>query len=652
MNRRPWAAAVVLVAALAPPGYSQAPLAAAPARPDDAPAAKAAGPYVVVVGVGQFADPAIRPRPSAEADARVAYDLLTDPARLGTKERSKLLLGKDVTQKAVSAALADAVAKTGKDDLVVLAFFGSGASAGDDTALFTADTVLKDRAKTSYLGSDFKADLKPLKGQRLLVLMDVTFKGFAPGDEKIAEPTMRDVIAAVFGEEKEDNALPPDRLLVLGNPPFQEPLAQNGHSLFGTTLAAALRGEADADRAYRDGYEADGVVTAGELVKYLEKRIPDLARTAGKTNKEKEQTPFFVGEGTSHFAIARDPAPAAKARQAADALAKLAKAGTVTADELKEGTALLTRMPKLKGQQELRRLYQGLVTEVADPAGKLRDFQVGRARIKAASVLPAGKATDFAGNVDGGIRTVVGRYVKEVNPGELTAAAVRGLYRRVEEPVPADIEDMLKGAKEMANPRAVLAAARLRLGAREDLDDGKDVDLALQSLLISLNDPYTTYFDKDAIRRMQSQLRGRFPGIGVQIRRDAVRDGLLVATPIKGSPAFAGGQGLHAGDLITAVVRTVDSDGKPLPLVDGKPQRTSMSGMKVDDAIKIILGQPKTPVTIEVLAGEGRQGRDQVVRHRPRLGVGRERPRVRADGADNTDWKYERDADYGIAYVT
>ncbi|MCS7271569.1 MAG: hypothetical protein NZ703_10820, partial [Gemmataceae bacterium] len=36
-------------------------------------------PYLVAVGVGTFSDPAIQPRPTAEADAKALHALLRDP---------------------------------------------------------------------------------------------------------------------------------------------------------------------------------------------------------------------------------------------------------------------------------------------------------------------------------------------------------------------------------------------------------------------------------------------------------------------------------------------------------------------------------------------------------------------------------------------
>src|SRR3954451_10324700 len=109
-----------------------------PARADEP--KKPSAPYVVVVGVGEFDDKAIDARPTADADAKALYAVLTDPQYLGVPaDRAKLLLskadgkGEKATRDAIVAAINDAAAKTKKDDTIIIAFFGRGASALDKT---------------------------------------------------------------------------------------------------------------------------------------------------------------------------------------------------------------------------------------------------------------------------------------------------------------------------------------------------------------------------------------------------------------------------------------------------------------------------------------------------------------------------------------
>ena len=81
-------------------------------------------------------------------------------------------------------------------------------------------------------------------------------------------------------------------------------------------------------------------------------------------------------------------------------------------------------------------------------------------------------------------------------------------------------------------------------------------------MTLALNDPYSVYFDKEMVKKAESSMKSQFSGIGIHIRRDLARDGLLCVAPIKGSPAYKAG--LKAGDLITEVRREVDAEGKPI----------------------------------------------------------------------------------------
>jgi C-terminal peptidase prc len=586
---------------LAPPLYAQA--TPPPDTPPVAAEAKSQGAYVVVVGVADTADPTIQPRPSADADAKALYDLFADkkysdvaPDRvvLLTSKADEKRKGKVATRENITKAVHEAVAKTGKDDMLVLAFFGRGASSGDHTCLFAADTTFKDRGKTGVIGTDLETELKAAKSQRLLFLMDVAFKGFDAGKETLVEPTLRDILGGAFGgEEKGELPNPHDRVVMLSTIPSSEPLEKDGRGVFASTLIDALKGKADSE-----GYEADGLVTMDELVKYVEKEVADTARTIGKTQKEKEAVPYIVGEETSHFVVTKNPALTDAVAKRVTALEALEKAGKVTKELAAEGKQLLTRMPKLKAQQELRKKFQGLT----DGGLPVDEFVTAATGIKTSMVLPEKDAEKYASKVLAAAGAVEARYVKPTNRGELVAAAVRGMYRRLEEPVPADLEEQLKDPKEWKKSKMeeVLTAGRLKLGRREDLDGNKDADISITMMLASLNDPYTTYYDKEMIKKAESSLRGKFSGVGIQIRRDLVNDALLVASPIKDSPAYKAG--IQAGDLIVGIKRDTDPEGKPL--TSEQPTEFTTKGMKTETALEVILGKPGIPITLVIKRGE------------------------------------------------
>jgi C-terminal peptidase prc len=69
---------------------------------------------------------------------------------------------------------------------------------------------------------------------------------------------------------------------------------------------------------------------------------------------------------------------------------------------------------------------------------------------------------------------------------------------------------------------------------------------------------------------------------------------LQVITPIVGSPAFKAG--IQAGDIITAVTREVDNEGKPLKTAEV----ISTKGMDITEAVRKIQGKPDTRVKLTI----------------------------------------------------
>ncbi|MCK5620651.1 MAG: PDZ domain-containing protein, partial [Alphaproteobacteria bacterium] len=100
----------------------------------------------------------------------------------------------------------------------------------------------------------------------------------------------------------------------------------------------------------------------------------------------------------------------------------------------------------------------------------------------------------------------------------------------------------------------LLAAAATAI---EDADPGPGeiggnwlVERAIKGMLESL-DPYSTYLPKDEYTAMKESMRGRFGGLGIQIAAPTKGGGVLVVTPLEGTPAERAG--LRTGDLITHV---------------------------------------------------------------------------------------------------
>src|SRR5947209_865406 len=139
--------------------------------------------------------------------------------------------------------------------------------------------------------------------------------------------------------------------------------------MFMKVLIDGLKGAAD-----KDGYEPDGVVTIDEIDTYLEKEMPKLARKTGKNNEEKEQGAITWGAKTNHFVITHNPTAMPKVEERLKKLADMKLAPEVAT----QCRQLLTRMPKLKNEQDLRKAAEQMCdgTLTQDAFLKLRNESI------------------------------------------------------------------------------------------------------------------------------------------------------------------------------------------------------------------------------------------------------------------------------------
>ncbi len=634
MLRATWIGLLAVVGSvLATPGWAAEPAPDSPAKT-----------YAVIVGVSKYSDPQIEPRRHAEADAKAIYDLLTDKTYLGAApDDVKLLLGspdekrhaETATKANIVEAITDAVDKAGKNDLILIAMIGQGAEMGEKTCFLASDSTYKDRAKNAVASHDIETAIAKIKSQKLCAIMDVDYKGIDHGKDVVPDANIGDMLRVFVGnEDKEEHTLPPGRVVILSNNSVSHPLELPSQGVFTKVLIDGLKGAAD-----KDGYEPDGVVTVEELDSYLEKEMPKLAREKGKTNEEKEQGAITWGAKTNHFVLTHNPAVMPKVEERLKKLDELKLAPEVNAD----GHRLLTRMPKLKSEQDLRKAYQGLCDATPAKDGSLvAAFLKLRSENLAARKLDRETAEVYAARTISGVQMVRKDYVKELNAGEMVGWAIRGLYRRVEMKLPADLRERLDKVKDMRRSEleGLLADARENLGKREDLENNKDVDLSLQMMMSNL-DPYTVYIDELTKRAQAAALQGRFVGIGIQIRRVAAKDALLVVSPIKGSPAYRAG--LKAGDLITQIETDQDEKGKSL----SGTKVFSTQGMRTETAVKHILGPAGTRVKVTVQ----REGVPQPLEFEIRRGLVEVETVLGTKRNDDDTWDFYIDPDYKIGYI-
>ena len=111
----------------------------------------------------------------------------------------------------------------------------------------------------------------------------------------------------------------------------------------------------------------------------------------------------------------------------------------------------------------------------------------------------------------------------------------------------------------------------------EPVGDKKLIDGAIAGMLSDL-DPHSAYLDADAFKEMQTATQGEFGGLGIEV---GTEDGVVkVISPIEDTPAARAG--IRAGDLIIKI------------------DNTSTKGMSLTDAVKMMRGLVKTPITLTI----------------------------------------------------
>jgi carboxyl-terminal processing protease len=187
----------------------------------------------------------------------------------------------------------------------------------------------------------------------------------------------------------------------------------------------------------------------------------------------------------------------------------------------------------------------------------------------------------------------------------------------------------------------LLKDARQQLGKREDLDKGSDITFALNGMLGKL-DRHTGYIPPDVVKRFRQDTAGKFSGIGVQIRKNEVRDQLQVITPILNSPAYK--KGLKANDIITTIISEVDPQtGREYD----EPKITPTKGMTTEDAVKLILGTPGTRIKLVV----EREGEKKPLEFTIIRGTVEVESVLGFRRTEKDTWNYVIDPDNKICYV-
>jgi len=111
---------------------------------------------------------------------------------------------------------------------------------------------------------------------------------------------------------------------------------------------------------------------------------------------------------------------------------------------------------------------------------------------------------------------------------------------------------------------------------------------SLKGMVAAIGDDYTTFFDPETTSQFNSDLAGKFQGIGAEI---GIRDEkLVVIAPLPETPASRAG--LATGDQIVAI--------------DG----TNTTGMAVEQAVRLIRGKAGTAVKLTIMRKDFEKPKD------------------------------------------
>ncbi|KKT29949.1 hypothetical protein A3G55_03255 [Candidatus Giovannonibacteria bacterium RIFCSPLOWO2_12_FULL_44_25] len=169
-----------------------------------------------------------------------------------------------------------------------------------------------------------------------------------------------------------------------------------------------------------------------------------------------------------------------------------------------------------------------------------------------------------------------------------------GFYLGIKTPAESKIAGILSANPQIGTNREEIDfsqfwhAWNIAEGKYVDIDKVKRQDMlygAIAGMIKSFGDPYTVFFPPEETKIFQSEIKGEFEGVGMEI--GIRKDILTVVAPLKGTPADLAG--IRAGDKILKINEEITSD------------------MTIEQAVRKIRGQKGTKVKLTIL----RNGEDE-----------------------------------------
>jgi len=151
-----------------------------------------------------------------------------------------------------------------------------------------------------------------------------------------------------------------------------------------------------------------------------------------------------------------------------------------------------------------------------------------------------------------------------------------GLFSLFFDPKPASVEEA--DLSEFWRIWELLEEKYVSASSTDSVSIDDRIEGAIQGLVGSYDDPYTIFLPPSEASMFEEDISGNFGGVGMEV---GIRDGLVtVIAPLPNTPAA------KAGILSKDVIAEIDG--------------TTTEDMNIDEAVRLIRGEPGTTVTLKL----------------------------------------------------
>jgi formylglycine-generating enzyme required for sulfatase activity len=265
--------------------------------------------WAVVIGIGQYKDPAIPPLRFAGADAKAIYDFLVDPKGGGYPQANvQMLLDQQATLTAVRSALGTQLARRAvQGDAVFIYYAGHGPPEADlanrepdgyAKFLVPYDADAKDLFATAINMAEVETFFSRIKAETVVLALDTCYSGAGSGRGFANLPAGgRDI--SLKGDFLARLAQGKGRAILTAADTNEVALElpDLGHGLFTYYLLEGLQGRADT--------QGRGFVTLQDVYAYVYDRVARQSRQVGGN-----QNPKLIAQAVGEIILAGRPSSA------------------------------------------------------------------------------------------------------------------------------------------------------------------------------------------------------------------------------------------------------------------------------------------------------------------------------------------------------